>query len=192
MIYLYLCHLLAFALADAAAVHQDSPAPSVEMRQPSSCADTSAPSTFSLKDVIYVKQLTWHFSTLPNTTQMAFEVVNDANGVSTGCSLQNVEVDGRWADDSDYWYGCLDRSLTVDAREYPVRTSARIVWDEWRLTVNQTWDCGGESAVRHISEATLKPECDEYEGDFQYINDCTAPDMEAAATVQESDTQYLA
>ncbi|KAI6084178.1 hypothetical protein F4821DRAFT_262223 [Hypoxylon rubiginosum] len=159
-------------------------------QQFSSCADTSTPTTFSVKGATYVKVLTWHFTTTPNSTQLAFEVVNAANGISIPCSLQNVEINGQWGDDSNYWYSCSDRSLTVDEKEYPVRTNAHIIWDDWKLTVNQTWDCGGESAVRHISSATLAPTCQEFPGDFQYVSNCEAPDLEAAATTQESDISY--
>lgn len=145
----YLGYLFAaLVLADAIAGYAHHTQVLARSRQqPSSCADTYTPTTFTLKGVAYVKLLTWHFTTVPNTTQLAFEVVNAANDISTGCSLQNVEINGQWGDDTKYWYSCADRSLTIDEEEYPVRTSAHIVWDDWNLTVNQTWDCGGEYVV---------------------------------------------
>ncbi|XXG96250.1 hypothetical protein Hte_002531 [Hypoxylon texense] len=188
----YLCYLLAaLVLADSIAGYDyDTQELARSRRQPSSCADTYTPTTFTVRGVAYVKSLTWHFTTTPNSTQLAFEVVNAANGISTGCSLQNVEINGQWGDDTKYWYSCADRSLAIDENEYPVRTSAHIIWDDWKLTVNQTWDCGGGNAVTQISSVTLAPTCQEYQGDFQYVNDCTAPDLEAAATTQELDTTY--
>lgn len=129
----------------------DARVPSTMAQQFSSCADTSTPTTFSVKGATYVKVLTWHFTTTPNSTQLAFEVVNAANGISIPCSLQNVEINGQWGDDSNYWYSCSDRSLTVDEKEYPVRTNAHIIWDDWKLTVNQTWDCGGEYDLDPLS-----------------------------------------
>lgn len=111
-----------------------------------SCADTSTPTTFSVKGVAYVKYETYpgSYDTPPNSTQLAFEVVNAANGVSTGCSLQNAEFQGQWPDDSTVWRSCIDRTLSVDGQDYPVKTSALFLWEEWKLTVNQTWDCGDE------------------------------------------------
>lgn len=113
--------------------------------QVQSCADVSKPSTFSLKGVTYLRYEVspYQMDAMPNLTQLAFEVVNNANGVSIGCSAQNVENEGRWPDTSNYWYKCQDRSLKVGANEYPITTSARIVWDDWKLSVNQTVDCGG-------------------------------------------------
>ncbi|KAI1407720.1 hypothetical protein F5Y13DRAFT_195068 [Hypoxylon sp. FL1857] len=123
-------------------------------------------------------------ATVPNSTQLAFEVINNANGVSTGCSAQNVEVGGRWGDDSRYWYKCVGRSLEVDGNEYPLSTSLHVIWDEWKLSVNQSWECDGGIHVKHIATATLAPSCQETKSAFQYINNCEAPDLEAPATVQ--------
>ncbi|KAI1102706.1 hypothetical protein F4804DRAFT_255232 [Jackrogersella minutella] len=153
--------------------------------QDSSCVDLSKPTTFSLKQISYVKIEQYpSMATVPNSTQLAFEVVNNANGISTGCSPQNVEVGGQWGDDSNYWYKCIDRSLVVSGDEHALSTSAHIIWDEWKLSVNQSWDCGSEIVVRHISTTTLTPSCQETRSAYQYIKDCTAPDLEAPATTQ--------
>lgn len=75
-----------------------------------------------------------------NTTQLVFEITNTATGISTGCSLQSVpRSDGAWP--SGQATTCLERTIAVDGRDYPVKTSARVDWDAWRLTVNQTWVC---------------------------------------------------
>ncbi|KAI1134233.1 hypothetical protein F5Y05DRAFT_240442 [Hypoxylon sp. FL0543] len=155
------------------------------VQQSSSCADLSQPTTFSLKDITYLKIEQYPtMATVPNSTEIAFEVVNNANGVSTGCSAQNVEIGGRWGDDSNYWYKCVDRSLEVDGNQYPLSTSLHIVWDQWKLSVNQSWECDSGSQVRHIATATLTPSCQETKSAFQYINNCDAPDVEAPATLQ--------
>ncbi|OTA52753.1 hypothetical protein K449DRAFT_427072 [Hypoxylon sp. EC38] len=154
-------------------------------RQLTSCADLSRPTTFSLKDITYLKVEEYPtMATVPNSTQLALEVVNNANGVSTGCSAQNVEIGGRWGDDSKYWYKCVDRSLEVDGNEYPLSTSLHVVWDEWKLSVNQSWECDGGTHVKHIATATLTPSCQETKSAFQYINNCEAPDLEAPAIIQ--------
>ncbi|KAI1370621.1 hypothetical protein F4677DRAFT_348997 [Hypoxylon crocopeplum] len=190
MMYLHLCHLLlplSYALFAAGVEH----GPEIlsfdkRMQLSSSCADISAPTTFSLKQVSYLKFETYPgaYDEPPNSTQLAFEVVNQANGVSTGCSLQVVGWGGNWGDDSKVWHECIDRSLEVGGKEYPVKTSAHFVWDDWVLTVNQTWACDDKTTVRHISTATLEPDCTEDKTPFQYINSCTAPDAEVAATLQ--------
>ncbi|OTA85559.1 hypothetical protein M434DRAFT_163249 [Hypoxylon sp. CO27-5] len=163
---------------------QELPSPK-RAQQLTSCADLFQPTTFSLKDITYLKVEEYPtMATVPNSTQLAFEVVNNANGVSTGCSAQNVEIGGRWGDDSKYWYKCIDRSLEVDGNEYPLNTSLHVVWDEWKLSVNQSWECDGGTHVKHIATATLTPSCQETRSAFQYINNCEAPDLEAPAMIQ--------
>ncbi|KAI1446498.1 hypothetical protein F5Y02DRAFT_416784 [Annulohypoxylon stygium] len=153
--------------------------------QVSSCADIAAPSTFSLSQISYKKIEQYpSMATVPNSTQLVFTVLNNANGVSTGCSPQNVEVNGQWGDDSNYWYKCTDRSLEVNGDNVSVSTSAHIIWDNWQLSVNQSWSCGDQSMVRHISTTTLDPSCQETSSAFQYINECTAPDLVSPATAQ--------
>ncbi|KAI1211150.1 uncharacterized protein F4807DRAFT_458722 [Annulohypoxylon truncatum] len=185
--------------------------PSSETEQISSCDDIAAPTTFSLSQISYIKIEQYPtMATVPNSTQLVFTVVNNANGVSTGCSPQNVEVNGQWGDDSNYWYKCVDQSLEVNGDEVPLSTSAHIIWDQWQLSVNQSWSCGDQyvsslalpkngnckivdkmlspntyrSTVRHISTTTLKPSCQETSSAFQYINECTVPDLEATAAIQ--------
>ncbi|KAI0887709.1 uncharacterized protein GGS22DRAFT_88243 [Annulohypoxylon maeteangense] len=151
----------------------------------SSCADISTPTTFSLSQISYIKIEQYPtMATVPNSTQLVFEVVNNANSISTGCSPQNVEVNGQWGNDSNYWYKCIDRNLEVNGDEVTLSTSAHVVWEQWQLSVNQSWSCGDESIVRHISTTTLKPSCQETSSAFQYINECTAPDLEAPAAFQ--------
>ncbi|KAI2470177.1 hypothetical protein F4781DRAFT_430595 [Annulohypoxylon bovei var. microspora] len=178
------CHLL-LPLSVVQAGLSQALSPSKRAGQVSSCDDLSTPTTFSLTQISYVKIEQYpSMATVPNSTQLVFEVVNNANGVSTGCSPQNVEVGGQWGDDSNYWYKCVDRSLEVNGNEFPLSTSVHIIWDQWNLSVNQSWNCGDQSVVRHISTTTLKPSCQETKSAFQYINECTAPDLEAPAAFQ--------
>ncbi|KAI1499908.1 hypothetical protein F5X99DRAFT_262831 [Biscogniauxia marginata] len=157
-----------------------------------SCTEASAPTTFTLKDITYLRyEASQNPSEAPpNSTVLAFEVVNQANEVSTGCSCQNVMVDGHWADDSEYWYACLDRSITIDGQDFTVKTNAQISWDAWLLAVNQTWACDEQATVRQISTTTLAPTCSETTTGPQYVKECTAPDVEVAATSQQREDPY--
>ncbi|KAI0835021.1 hypothetical protein F5Y06DRAFT_142574 [Hypoxylon sp. FL0890] len=151
----------------------------------SACADLSQPTTFLLKDITYQKLEQYPtMAIVPNSTYLSLEVVNNANGISTGCSAQNVEIGGRWGDDSNYWYKCVDRSLELDGNEYPLTTGLHVIWNEWKLGVNQSWECNDGTHVKHIATATLTPSCQETKSAFQYINNCEAPDLEAPATLQ--------
>ncbi|KAI1494923.1 hypothetical protein F5X96DRAFT_420610 [Biscogniauxia mediterranea] len=153
---------------------------------PSSCTEVSTSTTFGLSDITYLRYEVSQNpgDAPPNSTVLAFEVVNRANEVSTGCSCQNVMVDGHWADDSAYWYACLDRSISIGGQEFTVKTNARVSWDAWVLAVNQTWACDEQATVRQISTTTLAPTCSETVSGPQYVKECTAPDMEVAATIQ--------
>ncbi|KAI1633524.1 hypothetical protein F4809DRAFT_622904 [Biscogniauxia mediterranea] len=117
---------------------------------PSSCTEVSTSTTFGLSDITYLRYEVSQNpgDAPPNSTVLAFEVVNRANEVSTGCSCQNVMVDGHWADDSAYWYACLDRSISIGGQEFTVKTNARISWDAWVLAVNQTWACDEQCVIR--------------------------------------------
>ncbi|KAI0534473.1 hypothetical protein GGR58DRAFT_60118 [Xylaria digitata] len=108
-----------------------------------SCLDPDIPYSFAFSSIAYLRyevSLT-SASPQPNTTQLVFELENENTGISTGCALQNVMNGGDWADDSHRWYPCVDRVITVGGTQYPVRTSAHVRWDDWRVTVNQTWVC---------------------------------------------------
>ncbi|KAI1451467.1 hypothetical protein F4805DRAFT_96594 [Annulohypoxylon moriforme] len=178
------CHLFLPLAVVQAGLSRVSPS-SKKTERASSCADISTPTTFSLSQISYIKIEQYPtMATVPNSTQLVFDVINNANGVSTGCSPQNVEVNGQWGNDSNYWYKCVDRSLEVNGDEVPLSTSVHIIWDQWQLSVNQSWICGDQSVVRHISTTTLKPSCQETSSAFQYINECTAPDLEAPAVFQ--------
>ncbi|OTB09414.1 hypothetical protein M426DRAFT_79117 [Hypoxylon sp. CI-4A] len=114
-------------------------------QQSPSCTDISTPTTFSLGDISYVRVETApNFAITPNSTQLVFEITNNANGVLTGCSLINVQIDGQWGDDSNYWFDCMDKNLEVDGNEYPLQTNAHIIWEDWKVSVNQSWVCDGE------------------------------------------------
>ncbi|KAL7621795.1 hypothetical protein AAE478_007294 [Parahypoxylon ruwenzoriense] len=156
-------------------------------RELARCADLSAPTAFSIKGLSYLKYEVYPSTgpTQPNSTQLAFVIVNQANGIPAGCSLQNVMVSGHYGDDSNYWYPCQDRILTTDdGHEYPIKTSAHVIWDAWKLTVNQTWTCDGDAVVRQISTLTVASTCTETKSAFQFMNECTAPDVNISATLQ--------
>ncbi|KAI0450246.1 hypothetical protein F5B21DRAFT_491749 [Xylaria acuta] len=117
------------------------------------CPSRTTPKSFSLSGITYLRYETSQYTSPapPNTTQLVFEITNPATGISTGCALQTVmSPSGDWIDDDEsWWYTCLERTITIDdddddddgKKKYPVRTSARFDWDEWRLAVNQTWVC---------------------------------------------------
>ncbi|TGJ88598.1 hypothetical protein E0Z10_g159 [Xylaria hypoxylon] len=118
-----------------------TPPPSVSLQQ--SCSDPSGPRSFAFREITYLRYEVSAAvaSPQPNTTQLVFELVNESTDISTGCACQNVMSGGDWVDDSHTWYACVDRTITVGGTKYPVKTSALIDWDRWRLTVNQTWVC---------------------------------------------------
>ncbi|KAH9989890.1 hypothetical protein F4779DRAFT_259785 [Xylariaceae sp. FL0662B] len=151
-----------------------------------SCAETSTPTTFVIKGLVYLRYEVgpYPMESQPNSTQLAFEVTNSANGVSTGCSFQNVMYEGQWPDDSDYWHACSDRTFISTGGSYPVRTNARFLWDAWKLSVNQSWACDEVTSVNYTSTTTLEPNCTETRSEYQYINECVAPDVEVTATLQ--------
>ncbi|KAI1074252.1 hypothetical protein F5B20DRAFT_586483 [Whalleya microplaca] len=151
-----------------------------------SCTETSTPTTFAVQSLVYLRFEAgpYPMESQPNTTQLAFEVANRANGVLTTCSFQNVMYQGQWVDDSNYWHTCGDRTFAVDGVDHPVRTDALFVWDAWRLSVNQSWACDEVTTVSHISTMTFKPNCTETRSEYQYVNECTAPDVEATASLQ--------
>ncbi|KAI0441383.1 hypothetical protein F4803DRAFT_419514 [Xylaria telfairii] len=100
------------------------------------------PTTFTLSEITYLRyEVSANVPTAPvNTTQLVFAITNAATGISTGCALQSVpRSDGAWP--SGQATTCLERTITVGGKDYPVQTSARVDWDAWRLTVNQTWVC---------------------------------------------------
>ncbi|KAI3328759.1 hypothetical protein F4824DRAFT_390608 [Ustulina deusta] len=118
-----------------------SPSPSPS---PQPCSDPNAAKSFAFRSIYYLRyeaSPSAASSPQPNTTQLVFELDNASTGVSTGCACQNVMSAGAWADDSRTWYACVDRVLTVGGAQHPVKTSALVDWDRWRLTVNQTWAC---------------------------------------------------
>ncbi|KAI0466511.1 hypothetical protein F4859DRAFT_518969 [Xylaria cf. heliscus] len=157
-----------------------SPSPSPS---PQTCPTNSTPLTFTLTSITYQ-----HLETspntptaAPNTTQLVFELSNPTTGISTGCALQSVpRSDGAWP--SGETTTCLERSITVDGKSYPVATTARVDWDAWWLAVNQTWVCEESVTISQFSALTLVPNCTEYNTGTQYIKECTAPDTIVAAT----------
>ncbi|KAI8957363.1 hypothetical protein F5Y11DRAFT_352637 [Daldinia sp. FL1419] len=178
------CLLLALTLAQSVVRAESDQEPSSKKVQ--SCTEAST-STFSIKDAIYVRVETSPYTpdAFPNTTQLAFEVINNANGVSTGCALQNVEQNNVWPDLSNYWFKCLDKSYEVDGSEYPLNTGANFLWDDsWKLRVNQTWNCDGRTVVRQVATATLRATCEETSSPQQYIKNCDIPDTEAPGAKQ--------
>ncbi|KAI1387129.1 uncharacterized protein F4822DRAFT_274653 [Hypoxylon trugodes] len=149
-----------------------------------SCAEISKPSTFTISNTQYIKvEGRDPIDPMLNSTTIAFEVVNNANGVTVGCSRINVMHDGKYPDDSKYWSDCQDLSLEVDGTSYPLTTNANFLWNEWKLSVNQSWNCGG-ATVRHISTVTLSPTCNETRSPYQYLNECSAPKVESPARSQ--------
>lgn len=114
--------------------------------QGADCSGQFPPTTFSLENIQYIKvEYALYTPDLhgPNSTQMAFEMINEANSVSTGCSFMRVMMDdGQYPDDSKDWHPCLDRSMDIDGQEVVVATSARFDWNTWDLAVNQSWACG--------------------------------------------------
>ncbi|KAI0026257.1 hypothetical protein F4780DRAFT_719148 [Xylariomycetidae sp. FL0641] len=150
------------------------------------CAGTLEPTTFFLRDITYIRYEASPYTgeSPPNGTTLAFEVVNKANGISTGCAVQNVMSQGQWKDDSVTWQSCLDRPLTIGGSQFTVKTSAQFSWNTWQLTINQTWNCDERTTSRRISRLALEPACTESKTPYQYVKECTAPDIEAAATPQ--------
>ncbi|KAI1369729.1 hypothetical protein F5Y08DRAFT_334084 [Xylaria arbuscula] len=150
------------------------------------CSDPNSPKSFSFHGITYLQHTTspYQFSPQPNSTQLAFELVNENTGVSTGCACQIVmDRDGDWAgNDGEIQYACVDRTITVGDAQYPVKTSARVFWDDWLISVNQTWSCADSMTISQFSTLTLTPTCNETTSAFQYIKECTAPDVIIAAT----------
>ncbi|KAI2778335.1 hypothetical protein F4815DRAFT_246603 [Daldinia loculata] len=180
------CHLLLALPFAQSFVQAGSSQELSSSKKAQSCTEAST-TTFSLKGAIYVRVETspYAIDAFPNSTQLAFEVVNNANGVSTGCSLQNVEHDNVWPDLSNYWFKCSDRNYEVDGSEYPISTGANFLWDDsWKLRVNQTWNCDGRTVVRQVATATLTPDCKETSSPQQYIKNCDISDTEVPATNQ--------
>ncbi|KAI1353898.1 hypothetical protein F5Y01DRAFT_44006 [Xylaria sp. FL0043] len=120
-----------------------------------------------------------------------------------------MSPDGTWADDSEYWYACQDESIPISipttipiptsttngeggddeqqtTAAVVVKTSARVDWDGWRIAVNQTWECEESETISQFSSLTLTPTCTENRTGFQYIKECTAPDVVVSATSGES------
>ncbi|KAH9884343.1 hypothetical protein F4778DRAFT_562291 [Xylariomycetidae sp. FL2044] len=154
----------------------------------SSCTDISAPSTFTITDINYVKHLVYYAPGSPlahNTTQFVFGVANQANGVSTGCSYTYVRLEGEWTDPhGTYLFSCYDRSIVIGERETPVLTSSTFDWDTWHLAVNQTWACDEQASVQHLTTTNLAPNCTAYETAYEYVESCLAPEVEAVAVLQ--------
>ncbi|KAI0856968.1 hypothetical protein F4860DRAFT_386741 [Xylaria cubensis] len=143
------------------------------------------PKSFSLSEITYLRyEVSPNVPTAQlNTTQLVFEITNLATEISTGCALQTImSPSGDWLEDDATWYTCLERTITVNDKEYPVRTSARLDWDEWRLAVNQTWVCEESVTISQFSALTLTPTCTENKTASQYIKECTAPDVVVTAT----------
>ncbi|KAI0201681.1 hypothetical protein F4808DRAFT_459805 [Astrocystis sublimbata] len=160
------------------------------------CPSRTSPQSFSLRDITYL-----HYETAPNTptpqpntTQLVFEVTNSHTGISTGCALQIVPRpekgdDVETGDDDDEeqdWFTCLERT-TSDEKSYPVKTSAHVDWDVWRLSVKQTWVCEESITINQFSAMTLAPTCTESRTGSQYIKECLVPDMVVAATFDSTD-----
>ncbi|KAI1801976.1 hypothetical protein F4811DRAFT_426993 [Daldinia bambusicola] len=179
-------HLL-LALPFAQSVIQARPnRPLSSLGETRSCTEASS-TTFSLKNAMYIRVETSPYAITPppNATQLAFEVINNANGVSASCGLTNVEHDNMWPDLSNYWFHCSDRSYEVDGSEYPIYTSTNFLWDEsWKLRVNQTWNCDDQTIVKQVATATLKPTCQETSSPQQYIKNCNISDAEVPAMDQ--------
>lgn len=114
--------------------------------QGAECSEQFPPTTFSLENIQYIKvEYALYTPDLhgPNSTQMAFDVINEANNISTGCAFMRVMMDdGQYPDDSKDWHPCEDRSINIDDQEVVVGTSARFDWNTWNLAVNQSWTCG--------------------------------------------------
>ncbi|KAI8625912.1 hypothetical protein F5Y19DRAFT_478992 [Xylariaceae sp. FL1651] len=168
------------------ASHNDNLVSHLPSLSPSSCPEACEPTTFTLRDISYLRYEVSPYmpESQPNSTELAFELVNEANGISTGCACQNVMSHGQWADDSHHWYACIDRSITVGNQQYSVRTSALVSWDDWQLAINQTWVCDDGAMVSQVSALTLAPNCTENRTASQYIKECTAPDIQVTATTQ--------
>ncbi|KAI0105007.1 hypothetical protein GGR51DRAFT_200965 [Nemania sp. FL0031] len=157
----------------------------IPLPQPQSCPSHETPQSFTLSSITYLRyEVSPPFSSpQPNTTQLVFELASSGPGISTGCAVQNVmAADGHWADDSSVWQACVERSITVGGRSYPVKTSAHFDWDAWRLSVNQTWACDESVTISQFSALTLAPSCTENKTGSQYIKECTAPDVVISAT----------
>lgn len=120
--------------------------------QEGECSEQFPPTAFSLDSIQYIKvEYALYTPDLhgPNSTQMAFEVVNEANNVSTGCTFMRVMMEGgQYPDDSKDWHPCEDRSIDVNDQEVVVGTTAQFDWDTWSLAVNQSWTCGDGYAIR--------------------------------------------
>ncbi|KAK5626533.1 hypothetical protein RRF57_002248 [Xylaria bambusicola] len=161
----------------------------------SQCPDPSTPNTFSFTSFAYLRytaspnpMLPYLPPPQPNTTQLVFILENVNTGVTTGCAIQNMmDSHGNWADDSRVWYQCVDRTMTgPDGVQRPVKTRAHVVWDEWRVTVNQTWACDDSTVVNQFATLTLTPTCSATTTSFQNIRSCEAPDVVVSATSDES------
>ncbi|KAI1131140.1 hypothetical protein F5Y10DRAFT_234321 [Nemania abortiva] len=179
-------HILSLALALLNLIPSSS---THTIALPPSSQSCPSPSSFTLRSITYLRyEVSPPFSSpQPNTTQLVFELENGASGVSTGCSVQNVmAADGQWADDSGIWHACVDRSITIGDRSYPVKTSAHFDWDAWRLSVNQTWACDESVTITQSFASTLAPTCTENKTGSQYIKECTVPDIVITATSENS------
>ncbi|KAJ2977949.1 hypothetical protein NUW58_g7651 [Xylaria curta] len=57
--------------------------------------------------------------------------------------FQDIMSGGHWAGDDAAWHSCscVERAIAVGGKTYPVKTSARVSWGQWRLAVNQAWVC---------------------------------------------------
>ncbi|KAI1171121.1 hypothetical protein F4777DRAFT_71631 [Nemania sp. FL0916] len=158
------------------------------------CLEAGTPLSFSLSEFAYLRyevSASLPPTGAPNTTQLVFALENAVIGVVTGCALQNVMLgdgSGEWVDDSETWYACVDRTVVDPGGsgiEWPVKTSARIDWAEWRLAINQTWGCDESVSISQFSALTLEPTCTENKTGSQYIMECTAPDIIVSATPDE-------
>ncbi|KAI0505756.1 hypothetical protein F5B22DRAFT_496164 [Xylaria bambusicola] len=178
--------LIPLTIAKPHPVHQ---APNLS---PSQCPDPSAPNSFTFSSFAYLRYTTSDNpmppAPQPNTTQLVFVLENASTGVSTGCAIQNMmDGDGNWADDSRVWYQCVDRAVTgADGVQRAVRTRAHVIWDEWRVAVNQTWACDDSTTVSQFAALTLTPTCSVTTTSWQNIKSCEAPDVVVSTTSHES------
>ncbi|KAI1263260.1 hypothetical protein F5Y18DRAFT_438318 [Xylariaceae sp. FL1019] len=146
--------------------------PSLSFPQPKQnlTRQTCTPSPITLTSIYYLEYLTSPYTpSPPNTTELAFTLSYPDPAIITGCAAQRVQIQGIWANDSEYWYACTDRDLSsttalvpeskrevnehtsnkpnklVDANDLINPTKRKDINDAWTLQthVKISWDTWG-------------------------------------------------